>query len=302
VTAIEATGNTAYFGGGVAVTAVESNVTIDGSLIAGNEASERGGGVYAMDSTLRVDETTIGDNSAATLGGGIFASNSALTLTASTVNGNEAGTHGGGLALAPLQEKAGEVATATVANSTVSGNAAVASGGGVYNNGAMTLLNTTISGNTAVAKGGGIVTYGGTLALKRTLVAGNTAPTGREAHRQAGAVTAASFNLFGFGGNAGLSGFSAGATDVAPGASVTLAGILGPLSNNGGPTLTHAVVAGSPAIDRAPSAECLVEPVNGIDQRGSPRNANADGAPSANECDIGAFEVGFKVNIPAIMR
>jgi hypothetical protein len=311
ITATEANDNTAYFGGGVA--ALGGTTTIDGMVITANEVTEDGGGVYAKDATLRMGKVTISDNSAEVRGGGVFGSNSELTLTGSTISGNEAGTHGGGLVLAPIQDKAGdgafsvepravEAATATIANSTLSGNAAATSGGGVYSNGTMTLINATITGNTAGAKGGGIVTYGGALGLKRVLVAGNTAPTGREAHRQAGAVTAAGFNLFGFGGNAGLSGFSAGATDVVPGAAVTLAGIVGPLGNNGGPTLTHALAGGSPAIDRAPSADCLAEPVNGFDQRGNPRNANADGAPSANECDIGAFEIGFKVNVPVILR
>jgi hypothetical protein len=305
ITAVAVTGNTASFGGGVAVSGVDGEVTIDGGAIAANEASESGGGIYVMDATLRLGQLTISDNSAATLGGGVYGVNSALTLTGVTVSGNSAGSNGGGLALVPLQGKAGEVravavAAATIANSTISGNAAETAGGGIHNEGNMTLINATVSGNTAGTQGGGIITYGGALALRRTLISGNTAPTGREARRQAGSVNVASFNLFGFGGNAGLSGFSAGATDVV--ASPPLAAILGPLGSNGGPTLTHALRAGSPALDRAPSADCLAQPVNGTDQRGYPRNVNANGAPSANECDIGAFEVAFKVEVPVILR
>ena len=46
----------------------------------------------------------------------------------------------------------------------------------------------------------------------------------------------------------------------------------------------------SPAIDRAPSADCAAAPVGGLDQRGQPRNTDGDGRASANECDIGALE------------
>jgi hypothetical protein len=68
------------------------------------------------------------------------------------------------------------------------------------------------------------------------------------------------------------------------------AAILAALAGNGGPTLTHALVPGSPAIDVAPSADCAAPPVNGVDQRGFPRNFDGDGVPSANECDAGSFE------------
>jgi hypothetical protein len=86
--------------------------------------------------------------------------------------------------------------------------------------------------------------------------------------------------LFGANGNAGVSGFSPGATDIVPGVGVTVGKILGPLMDNGGPTKTHALVSGSPAIDTIPGAdpECT-----GTDQRGMPR-------PQGAGYDIGAFE------------
>ena len=58
---------------------------------------------------------------------------------------------------------------------------------------------------------------------------------------------------------------------------VGLNAILSPLADNGGPTPTHALPAGSPALDRAPNASCTTAPVNGVDQRGQPRNQNASG-------------------------
>jgi hypothetical protein len=97
------------------------------------------------------------------------------------------------------------------------------------------------------------------------------------------------FNVLGQVGKAGLVGLSPGATDIVP--LVGLEAILGPLADNGGPTLTHALVPGSPALDVAPSASCAAEPVSGVDQRGEPRNQNGTGGLTANECDAGSFEL-----------
>jgi hypothetical protein len=69
--------------------------------------------------------------------------------------------------------------------------------------------------------------------------------------------------------------------------------MLGPLANNGGPTKTHAPLAGSPAIDAGDLA--ALEGINGVplfDGRGAPfgRVFDGDGAGGAR-IDIGAFEV-----------
>src|SRR5206468_2451942 len=80
------------------------------------------------------------------------------------------------------------------------------------------------------------------------------------------------FNLFGTNGSAGVTGFTPGPTDIVP--RVGLAQILHPLKNNGGPTQTHALVAGSPAIDAGDPGGCRDN--SGVllqtDQRGFPRN------------------------------
>ena len=54
--------------------------------------------------------------------------------------------------------------------------------------------------------------------------------------------------------------------------------------------MTHALPANSPALDRAPNADCNAAPVSGVDQRGQPRNQNGSGAAGSNECDAGAYE------------
>ena len=57
--------------------------------------------------------------------------------------------------------------------------------------------------------------------------------------------------------------------------------MLGPLQNNGGPTETHALEQGSPAINQIPQADCGVT----TDQRGEPRPETG-----GTLCDVGAFE------------
>jgi hypothetical protein len=61
--------------------------------------------------------------------------------------------------------------------------------------------------------------------------------------------------------------------------------MLGPLQDNGEPTQTHALLPGSPAIDRIPVADCQVTE----DQRGEPRPVAILGPEP--KCDVGAFEV-----------
>jgi hypothetical protein len=130
----------------------------------------------------------------------------------------------------------------------------------------------------------------GTLTLIRTLVAGNTAASGPEIFNS-GTVLADNHNLFGVNGTAGVEGFSPGATDIVPPQGIQLADILDPtLAFNGGPTQTHALVPGSPAIDAGgPVCTDATGAPLATDQRGKPRLADGDGDGTA-ACDIGAVE------------
>ncbi|MBI4489334.1 MAG: hypothetical protein HY694_09640, partial [Deltaproteobacteria bacterium] len=145
--------------------------------------------------------------------------------------------------------------------------------------------NSTITGNKADYGGGVYNAINGTLTLNRSLISGNKADEGPEIDN-GGTVTANNFNLFGANGNAGVTGFAPGATDIVPGPGVTVSKILGPLKNNGGPTKTHALKPGSPAIDAIPS---LDPGCTGKDQRGVDRPQDGDGDTIAR-CDVGAFE------------
>ena len=155
-------------------------------------------------------------------------------------------------------------------NSTLSGNTGY--GGGVYNSGTATVTNSTLSGN-AAAFGGGIWNTG-TATLKNTIVANS--PSGNNCY---GPITVGGYNLdsdntCGFGtSNNSLSG-------VDP--------MLGPLADNGGPTETHALLEGSPAINKGNNAFAVDPDGNPLqfDQRGQGFARIVGGS-----VDIGAFEV-----------
>jgi hypothetical protein len=172
----------------------------------------------------------------------------------------------------------------TLQETTVSGGSSNL-GGGVFNGGTLTITNSTISDNSASDDGGGVFNAFGTVTLNRTLISGNAALTGPEIDSNDD-VTADNFNLFGYSGDDGVSGFSPGATDIVP--AVGLSAILDTaLADNGGNTLTHALVSGSPAIDAA-GPSC---PPPATDQRGVTR-------PQGAACDIGAFELGSSPPTP----
>jgi hypothetical protein len=296
-------------GGGVAG---YGTLTITNSTITGNGSGEgTGGGVsfrggFYGGGTLTVTNSTIAGNVAQYGGGGMYNSDT-VTVTNSTIADNFVDYRGGG---GGVLNRGG---TLTITNATIAGNStssnfppySITSGGGVFNSGGtVTITNSTIVGNDAQSLGGGVVNdFGGTLMLVHTLVAGNTAPIGLEVGNATGTILGNNHNLFGVNGNAGVEGFSPGATDVVPGAGVQLADIINPtLANNGGPTQTHALVPGSPAID-AGGAVCSDGSGSPLltDQRGKPRavDGNGDGTPA---CDIGAFEFFPIVNNLVVLK
>ena len=201
------------------------------------------------------------------------------TLASSTISENQAGRSGGGFSDAYH-------GSVTLTNSTVSGNQAGDSGGGFANRGASTttLRFVTVTGNTAVGDdigsvaGGGIFVGGGTAIVLSSIVAGNR--RGSAAPDDcAGAIASQGRNLWGTQApcpdSAGLGDQNLVALNV------NLARVLNPaLAYNGGPTRTHALVVGSPAIDHGDNLTCPV-PI-ATDQRGVARN---DG-----KCDAGAYE------------
>jgi filamentous hemagglutinin family protein len=248
---------------------INKNLTVKGAgsgstIVSGNDAVQ--GFIIYSGRTVTLDGMSIvkGKN-AGNAGGGIL-NLGTLTVNNSTLSGNNA-ANGGGI----LNSSTG---TLTVNNSTLSGNNATTSGGGIYNDkGTLTVNNSTLSGNNATTSGGGISNDTGTLTVKSSIVSGNTAPTGREINSSGGTVVSNGYNLFGYSGNNGVSGIPPVATDITP--SAALSEILAPLGNYGGPTQTHALLPGSPAIDAGDIATTTA------DQRG---------VTPVGIRDIGAYE------------
>ncbi|MGQ0621550.1 MAG: choice-of-anchor Q domain-containing protein [Panacagrimonas sp.] len=295
-------GSVSGYGGGILSYGV---LSLSDCTVSGNTASPftfagRGGGIYidgGLPATLTMSNSRVSGNVAAT-GGGIRhdGGSAVLNISSSTISGNTATYGGGGI----YNDIGG---TLTLTNSTVSGNRVISgSGGGIYNDtsGARLILDhSTVSGNSALGNGGGLFQFNaGTSVIGNSLISGNSAGGSGAEVGASGTVTANDSNLFGHSAltnAAAFSGFTPGASDIDAtidgGAGIllptALASILNTtLANNGGLSFTHALPAGSPAID-AVAGTC---PPPSNDQRGFSRPADGN-ASSTAECDIGAFEL-----------
>jgi len=183
----------------------------------------------------------------------------------------------------------------TISNSTISGNSAAVSGGGIYaafGSGNLNVRHSTItlnkadSDNNSTGTGGGLSGQG-QKTLDHTIVAGNLRSTSTRDDVSGTVVAASAYNLIGV--DTGLTGISNGTNgnQIGTGAS-PIAPRLAPLADNGGPTLTHAFLSGSSAVDAGDPS--FTSPPD-FDQRGSvfPRVRDGDG-DSVAMIDIGAFE------------
>jgi hypothetical protein len=292
ITDSDLTGNQSGHEGGAVFSSAHqgeasATVEIERSAVSSNTASRSGGGIHNKafqgDATaeLSINQSTIANNGAS-FGGGIWnnahqgnASADAV-ITRSTIAGNMVAEAAGGLGNDAFHESAR--ATTTVNTSTVSGNSA-GIGGGASNQAVfdmasarLVVTSSTIAGNSASDRGGGIWNYDvlSEVRIENTIVAGDSAPTGPDVHGQ---VSGDGHNLIG--NSSGASGLDAmDMQNIDP--------LLGPLADNGGPTLTRALLDGSPAIDAGLTAETS-------DQRGAvrPRDGNGD---MLLEPDIGSFE------------
>ena len=279
-----------YAAGGGA--AARADMTIVDSAISGNTVSASsnyygylyGGGVNAVGQMV-ISGSTISGNTQAFVGdlnpysfayGGAVSSHSSTTITASTIDGNQGSTFGGGVFVTGHTDQFTRLA---IVRSTISGNSASLGGGGVSVGGqfrtylaSFVLHASTIAENTSAAGGGGLRFRDYTLAdVQSSIVAGNTAAANPDLDADEALAIYGADNLI-----------DAADPSIALPAD-TLHGdpMLLPLADNGGPTRTHALAEGSPAIDAGNNYFD-----DEFDQRGAGFVRVAGG-----RADIGAFEV-----------
>ena len=257
-------GNQSEFGAGGAIDNFMGELTIHASTLDRNEANT-GGGIANLDGTVQIIDSTISNNQAA-LGGGIDNAG-VLSIVHSTITGNSAELGGG-------VENAGEL---TVFNSTFSENLADDDGGGIDNfGGNVSLLHVTLAFNQATGDGGAVWSGAdGSLVSKHSIIAGS------DCFSEPGSDwTDIAVN---FATETGCEGFL----------ETTLTALaLGSLSDNGGPTRTHALAAGSIALEAAEDCTAL-DGATAVseDQRGVSR-------PQGEHCDVGAYERMVAVDPP----
>jgi hypothetical protein len=247
---------------------VGGRVTVNNSTFSGNTH----GGIYNS-GTLTVSNSTFSGNTS----GGINSQLGTLTVSNSTFSGNT----GRGI----YNDSGG---TLTVSNSTCSGN----TGGGIYTGeGTVTLTNVTLTANRAdtLSVGGGLLvsTVRSRPVLHNTLIAGN--------FRGAGTTPDDVWGNLDPGGDNNLIGDGSRMTGLVNGVNGNQVGTaanpidprLGPLQDNGGPTKTHALLAGSPALNTGNPSQVGV-----ADQRGVVR---------AGGVNIGAYQASastFVLTVP----
>ena len=220
-------------------------LSVDGSTFSGGAAYQGGAIDNKAGGVLFISYSTF-DNNSGTLGGAIF-NDAYASIYGSTIANDDTNFDGGGIA----NDLAG---TMFIVDSTIANNNAAQSGGGINTVGTLTVINSTIAYNSVNSggAGGGIYATTGTATLDNTIVALNTSGTGTTASANdiSGSVSSASaFNLIGVGGSGSLTTSTTTGNQVG----VTSPG-LGVLANNGGPTQTIALLAGSPAIDAGSNA------------------------------------------------
>lgn len=289
-----------------------ASVAIDGLTIAAGRA-DYGAGVFNSRGTLTIGNCTFRGNHAAVAGGAIYsggyAGSAAVTVTGCQLLENSAAIGGGGV----WNDGAYGSARLDINGSTLAGNSAdLLGGGGVYNHGdsgvaVATIINSTLSANHATSySGGAACNYGvagsalleihhstichntgiqdgaallnlGQMVLGHNLLA-NAAAAGGNVAPGSYPVTSAGYNLAD-----DTSPFLTGPGDL--GGLAGLAGFLGPLADNGGPTPTHALLEqpGNPALNGGDPALTVADLP--WDQRG-PGFIRVVGAA----IDIGAFE------------
>ncbi|MEG3925774.1 Ig-like domain-containing protein, partial [Microcoleus sp. T3_D1] len=259
------------------------NLTLDNLTVSNGLTSAGGsaGGLYLNSGAIAtINNSTFSNNQGLSDGGAIFNGSGQLTINNSTFTANSAQASGAAITMSG--------GTANISNSTFSANTAKNDGGAIitYSGGNTTIVNSTITNNTAdsdannTGNGGGVLNVGGsTTTVRNTIIAGNTdsSPTIKNPD-VAGTFSDGGGNLIG--NNTGSTSFTT-STKVGTSGS-PLNALLNALANNGGPTATHSLQAGSPALDSGINANASSLT---LDQRGTGYSRIVN-----STVDIGAYE------------
>lgn len=299
-------------GGGILA---RDNLILRESIVEGNISRTQGGGIFSLNASLTIVDSAVSGNATGSEGGGIRKVIGELTVDRTVVDGNQAGQVGGGISAA------NEHVEVLIRDSLIQKNRnlgpSTATGGGIFLFDAIaTILNTSVVENQA-PYGGGIysIDYTGSTSagvartrIFNSTVSGNFGNVGRGIHTQGlteishstiidnnvqGAVETIYSTII---AGVGISSSNTGSYNII---NSSTAGLVGPLFGNGehvfidGSRLrTHALLAGSPAIDMGNPADVAgVGTVPEFDQRGVPygRVVNGDAVGTAR-IDIGAYE------------
>ncbi len=301
-------GNSGYGGGifidaGATLTNLTVTNNITGNVVRGSAGD--GGGLYLSAGMTTLVNSTVSNNrtgnasglfASSGYGGGI-ANEAQAKISGTTISGNvtgsngENGTGGGGAGIR-------NTGVIDLFNSTISGNSIGASdsqglsnaGGGISNWFIITITNSTITANSAFANNiagvAGNFSDNQTTTIRNTIIAQNGSADSPEVN---GTFVSQGNNMIGNGD--GATGFID--SDLVGTIASPINALLGPLADNGGPSLTHALLAGSPALEAGNNALAKDSNNNPLasDQRGTSRITDSAGdADSIATVDIGAYE------------
>lgn len=297
------------YGGGIQLENTQAMVLdniLAHNIVSGTEAyggglqvSGTGSGQVTLMQNQFLSNTTLTPAQASGFGGGIAMHSGQVLLSNSVLFTNTA-TAGGGLFI-----NAGSAFSFT--NSAIIANVAAGDGGAIYNSGFISISNVTVSGNSAGGNGGGIANFDQINMVNATIA--NNASGGGAGLFNANIISATnSLIALNIGDNC-LGVLSSQGHNLEDGGTCALgqptdmsntAPSLEQLGENDGPAPTHALAAGSPAIDAGDNSAC-----SATDQRGAPRPVDGDDDGVAI-CDIGAFEYGssplHQLYLPLILQ
>ena len=273
------TGNVNTGNGGGVFLNNNATLTARDCVFTNNRAAAGGAVFFFQNGSLVMDRCTVSGNAAtasdddSNSGGGVYFSGTArptppagylpnaLVIRNSTIDHNSAAHGGGGIAMDGL------AGTLFVQNCTVSDNTAVTSGGGIFGTGGtgtITVQDSTITANTANGSGAGPAGAGGggiarisslanALNVVNSVVSRNNSTTSPDIRTDGFTTTTVTSSAVG--SNSGFTLAAGSANNLAFGTDPKL----GPLAPNGGPTRTHAPLAGSPLLNAGNSTKIFAD-------------------------------------------